>query len=91
MQFSVVALSLASVSAVLAADAISQIGDGQVQATSAPATKSSATSAPATSAPATSAAPSSTGQILTQTANGANQLAGGAAVAGLVAAGALLI
>lgn len=88
MQFSVVALSLLSAAAVNAADAISQIGDGQIQATT-----GSASAAPtsASAAPTTSAASNSTTAIVPQSANGANQVAGGVYVAGLVAAGALLI
>lgn len=87
MLFSVAALSLASVA--LAADAISQIDDGQIQATTATsATTSATTSAPTTAETASS---SSTLIISTQTENGANQVAGGAALAGLVAAGAMLI
>lgn len=85
MQFSVVALSLASVSAVLAADAISQIGDGQIQATTSTGTPAATSTVPTT-------APTSTEEVpQTQTENGANQIVGGAAMAGLVAAGALLI
>ncbi|SCU87765.1 LAFA_0E08680g1_1 [Lachancea sp. 'fantastica'] len=89
MQFSTVA-SFVVVSGAVAlaqtttAAAVSQIGDGQIQATS-----GAASSAPASSAPA-----SSTGNatILTQTANGAANLgSGAAAMAGLVAAGAMLI
>lgn len=117
MQFSVVALSMLSAVAVKAADPISQIGDGQIQATtgqasSAAAPSSSAapssvaaisqisdgqiqatgSSSAAAAAPSSSAASSSNGTaIVPQTANGANQLAGGACIAGLVAAGALLI
>ena len=82
MQFSVVAFYVVSVA--LAANAISQINDCQIQATT-------ATTATETSAPATQTGASSTLQISTQTVNGANQVAGGAAFAGLIAAGAMLI
>ncbi|CDH17403.1 uncharacterized protein ZBAI_09191 [Zygosaccharomyces bailii ISA1307] len=83
MQFSVVALTLLSAVAVQA-DAISQIGDGQIQATT-------ATPAPSSSAAPVSTASSNTTAVVPETANGANQVTGGVFVAGLVAAGALLI
>ncbi|SCV02874.1 LAME_0H05908g1_1 [Lachancea meyersii CBS 8951] len=85
MQFSTVA-SFVVVSGAVAlaqtttAAAVSQIGDGQIQATSA---TSVATSAASSTGNAT---------IITQTANGAaNYGSGAAAMAGLVAAGAMLI
>ncbi|SCU85542.1 LADA_0D08152g1_1 [Lachancea dasiensis] len=121
MQFSTV-VSLAAVYGAVAmaqttADAISQIGDGQIQATSAAASSAAASSAAATSsAPAESSAAAvsqiSDGQLQAtssaslsvatstsgnatisyQTENGAaNMGSGAAAMAGLVAAGAMLI
>ncbi|CAR21594.1 hypothetical protein ACU8KH_00732 [Lachancea thermotolerans] len=91
MQFSTVAFAAASVAVVSAAStvqAISQIGDGQIQATtSAPATEP--TTAPTTTASWTS---SGNATIPTQTENGAAAMGSGfVAMAGLAAAGALLI
>lgn len=106
MQFSVVALSLVSASVALAADAISQISDGQIQATSATetstwtsatdsstwsATDSSTWSATESSTWSATESATSSVEIATQTENGANQVVGGAAFAGLIAAGAMLI
>ncbi|SCU96060.1 LANO_0E12332g1_1 [Lachancea nothofagi CBS 11611] len=94
MQFSTfasfVAVSGAVALAQSSAAAISQIGDGQIQATSSastPAVTSSSTTA-STSMPTYSYNTT----ISTQTGNGAANLGSGAvAMAGLVAAGALLI